>query len=202
MFLVLIILAQTTFAGIAANYSLNGDYIGGEDFSPGEGWELIKANLGYFADGIALSQAPIHPYVIMYDRIAATLRVFVYTNNQSIANQLNVSLRIDPGLPNNASDDQQYAPKLWGSLQQFQALDQVVSSAYGRAIPFNGGAGRSWYFADFVMEYDPCITFFESSIKLEVSKTTQGDLTMVGRLEGGSIPAGTPEYDNWQTNKD
>ena len=190
------------FVGITAKYNTNGDYIGGEDFSSSEGWELIKAHLGYLADGTPILEPPVHPYVMMYDRIAGILRVFVYINNQGEANQLNIGLRIDPGVPNNAADDEQYSPKLWGSLQQFQALDQVVSSSYNRTIPFFGGPGRRWYLADFVMEYDPCIAFFESSIELEVTKTTQGDLAMVGRLEGGSIPAGTPEYDNWKANKD
>ncbi len=52
------------------------------------------------------------------------------------------------------------------------------------------------------MEYDPCTAFFESTIELEVEKTTQGTLTMIGRLEGGSIPAGTTEYDDWQNQRE
>ena len=145
------------------------------------------------------NQAPVHPYVMLYDRIAGTLRVFVYTNNEGEANQLTVSLSVMGGTPTNLQD---YVPKFWGSLQQFSSLDQVQSSQYSKALPFGSGSGRQWYFADFVMEYDPCITFFESTIELKVHKTTEGTLTMIGRLEGGSIPAGTTEYDNWQNRRE
>ncbi len=185
---------RTEFSGISARFDPGGNYIGGEDFSASEGWELIKADLGYNANGSSRNQAPAHPYIIFYDRVSGTLRVFVYTNNQGEANQLAVSLSTMGGTPTN---QQGYVPKLWGSLQQFTSLDQVQSGAYEKALPFYSASGRDWYFADFVMEYDPCIAFFESTLNLQVYKTTRGDLSMVGRLEGGSFPAGTPEYDNW-----
>ncbi|WP_103072107.1 T9SS type A sorting domain-containing protein [Aquimarina sediminis] len=187
------------FSGISAQFDATGIYQGGEDFVSSEGWELIKANLGYNADGSIRNQAPPHPYLIFYDRVASRLRVFVYTNNQGEANQLTMSLEARGGTPNTP---QQYIPRLWGSLQQFSSLDKVQPSRYSKANPFMSAAGREWYFSDFVMEYDPCINFFESYIELKVHKTTQGNLTMVGRLEGGSIPAGTPEYGNWQNQGD
>lgn len=191
---------NTEFSGIAARFDLSGDYQGGEDFAGTEGWELIKANLGYNADGTVRPQAPVHPYIIFYDRVSGMLRVFVYTNNQGEANQLKVSLSAMNGTPPNGGSD--YVPKLWGSLQQFAALDQVATGNYEKVFPFYSGAGRSWYFTDFVMEYDPCIAFFESTISLRVHKITEGNLTMVGRVEGGSIPADTPEYNTWQNQRE
>ncbi len=190
---------STEFSGIAAGFDLQGNYVGGEDFAGTEGWELIKANLGYNANGTIRPQAPSHPYIIFYNRVSGTLRVFVYTNNEGEANQLTVSLSAMGGTPTN---QQGYVPKLWGSLQQFASLDQVEKSQYSRPLPFYSASGRSWYVADFVMEYDPCIAFFESTLNLQVYKTTQGTLTMIGRLEGGSIPAGTPEYANWQNQRE
>lgn len=189
---------KTEFSGISARFDPEGNYIGGEDFSASEGWELLKADLGYNANGTPRNQAPAHPYIIFYDTVAGTLRVFVYTNNEGEANQLTVSLSAIGGLPTNP---QGYVPKLWGSLQQFTALDQIQVGKYERTLPFYSASGRDWYFADFVMEYDPCIAFFESTLNVQVYKTTQGDLTMVGRVEGGSLPAGTPEYDNWKNQR-
>ncbi len=189
------------FNGIAADFAgEGGTYSGGEDFSPMEGWELIKANLGYNANGTERTAETQLPYVMLYDRIGSILRVFVYTNNPANSNQLTISLSAVNGKP--FSGGSGYTPKLWGSLQQFAALDQVQSYHYGKMLPFYVSSGRTWYFADFVMEYDPCISFFESHIKLEVRKGTEGTLSMIGRLEGGGIPAGTEAYENWQDSRE
>ena len=190
------------FSSIAARFSPSGEYIGAEDYAVEEGWELIKANLGYYANGNIKGQAPSVPYVIFYNKIASTLRVILFANNQGEANQLTVSLGIDRGRPGNYSDDPTYIPKIWGSLQQFKSLDVVAPSWYSKGMPFYSTAGRRWYYTDFTMEYDPCIAFFESSIEVKLNKITDGDVTMVGRFEGGSLPAGTPEYDNWRANNE
>ena len=42
---------NTEFSGIAVRFDEGGNYAGGEDYAALEGWELIKANLGYNADG-------------------------------------------------------------------------------------------------------------------------------------------------------
>ncbi|MCG8696648.1 MAG: hypothetical protein MI922_01235, partial [Bacteroidales bacterium] len=194
--------SNMAFSSIAASFSPSGDYVGAEDFAVEEGWELIKANLGYHSNGEEKGVAPDVPYVIFYNKIASTLRVFLFANNHGEANQLNVSLGIDRGRPGSHSDDPTYIPKLWGSLQQFKSLDVVNPSWYSKGMPFFSTAGRKWYFSDFTMEYDPCIAFFESSIELKLNKITDGDVTMVGRFEGGSLPAGTPEYANWRANNE
>jgi hypothetical protein len=189
------------FSSISAKFDATGKYLGGEDYVVTDGWELIKANLGYYADGSIKNLAPQYPYVILYDKISAKIRVFVYANNQGEANQLTISLGMDSGSPGTLNEAA-YTPKLWGSLQQTSALEKTENSSYKKPIPFKSTAGRDWYFADFIMEYDPCVNFFESSIQLHVYKTTRGDLTIVGRVEGGIIPAGTAEYDEWKNKRE
>ncbi|MCG8700772.1 MAG: T9SS type A sorting domain-containing protein [Bacteroidales bacterium] len=190
-----------TFSSIAAQFK-GGKYSGGEDFSTEEGWELVKANLGYNANGSEANVPPHYPYVLLYNKISSTLRVFVYANNYGEANQLKVSLGIDKGMPGKNSNDPSYIPRLWGSLQQFVSLDKIAPSSYGKSMPFPGIQGRDWYFSDFVMEYDPCISFFSSSLVLSVSKVTNGNMSIIGRLEGGSIPAGTDQYSDWAQNRE
>lgn len=181
-------------SSITAQFDISGaEFLGGEDFANNEGWELVKANLGYNANGSKRNEAPQYPYVIFYDRVASTLRTFVYVNNLGEANELTLSLGVT---------GDKYTPLLWGSLQQFSALDATKYGTYSKSIPFYSTPGREWYFYDFIMEYDPCSEFFESSIELKVFKTTRGKLNLVGRLEGGSIPAGTPEYGAWADNKE
>ncbi|MBW1294197.1 T9SS type A sorting domain-containing protein [Aquimarina litoralis] len=187
------------FHAINNQYDLTGNFIGGADNEYIEGWELIKANLGYSADGQPHDPAPYYPYVIMYDKMASKLRVFVYTSNFGESNQLTVELTAGGGIPNNGNN---YAPKLWGGLQQFKSYDAIASSNYQQVVPFYSSEGRSWYYTDFVMEYDPCLVFFESFLRLSVIKTTQGSLTMVGRSQGGTVTSGTDEYDDWKNQRE
>lgn len=189
------------FKAINNKYNPSGtQFLGGADYEFAEGWELVKANLGYTATGEVLNPAPKEPYVIMYDKMASKLRVFVYTANFGEANQLTVELKASGGIPNGSSNG--YEPKLWGTLQQFKSFDDSRTSNYQQVVPFYASLGRSWYYTDFIMEYDPCLTFFESYIQLSIFKTTEGELTMVGRLQGGSAAAGTPEYEDWTSERD
>lgn len=198
--------SSAELSSISAKYdSDNGDYIGGEDFSPLEGWELLKSNLGYYADGAKLDPAPEYPHVIMYDRINSTMRVFVFANNSGESNQLQVSLGVrgknptaDP--PGPGSTD--YQPLLWGSLQQYKTLDEVVYGDYSKTTTLKASDGRQWYFYDFVMEFDPCVSFFETSIIIDIHKISHGTLSLMGRSQGGTIPAGTEAYDDWINNQD
>ncbi|WP_422359351.1 putative Ig domain-containing protein [Reichenbachiella sp.] len=198
--------SSAELSSISAKYdSDNGDYLGGEDFSPLEGWELLKSNLGYYANGAQLNPAPEYPHVIMYDRINSTMRVFVFANNSGESNQLQVSLGVrgksptaDP--PGPGSTD--YQPLLWGSLQQYKTLDEVVYGDYSKTTKLKASDGRQWYFYDFVMEFDPCVSFFETSIIIDIHKISHGTMSLMGRSQGGTIPAGSETYDDWINNQD
>ncbi|WP_109832655.1 T9SS type A sorting domain-containing protein [Reichenbachiella versicolor] len=183
------------YNSISAKYDQStGAYQGGEDFSYNEGWELIKADLGYNADGTIRSQAPLLPYVMLYDRVLGMLRVMVYTKNEGEANQLILSLNTD--------SNNKYRPQMWGGMAQFASLDRVKASSFSQPMTFFSSSGRQWYFADFYMEFDPCVCFFESNFTLEAYKQTKGDLSIIGRLSGGSIPAGTDPYDDWTSHRE
>ena len=188
--------SDVEMSSISARFDQSGSYLGGEDYSAFEGWELVKANLGFNADGTVRNEAPQYPFIIFYDRVSATLRTFVYAKNEGETNQLNLSMGVVGGIPDNQNGSE-YTPLLWGSLQQFTTLDDTEPGIYTKSIKFYGSEGRKWYFFDHIMEYDPCSEFFESSIEIAVSKTVKGELSLVGRLEGASVPAGTPEYNEW-----
>lgn len=197
--------SSNELSSITAKYdSDNGDYIGGEDFSSVEGWELLKSNLGFYADGTKLYPAPEYPHVVLYDRINATMRIFVFANNSGESNQLQVSLGVrgknpTADAPGQGSTD--YQPLLWGSLQQYKTLDEVVYGDYSKTTTLKASGSRQWYFYDFVMEFDPCVSFFETSIIIDIHKISHGTLSLMGRSQGGTIPAGTEAYKNWVANE-
>ncbi len=191
-------------SGISAKFNNAASaYLGGEDYMPTEGWELVKANLGYNLDGTVRDETPENPYMLFYDRVGATLRAFVYVNNDGEANQLDLTLGVRGGIPGpNNSEAGDYTPLLWGSLQQFTTLDTTLAGSYSKSVQFFSTKQRRWYFYDFAMDYDPCSEFFESSIELKLTKTTKGDLSLIGRLQGGIAPEGTAADSSWADERD
>ena len=182
------------FSTIAARYSPTGTYISGEDYESAAGWELIKADMGYNVDGTEKDANYVleYPYFIMYNRLTNAMRVFLYLKNSSISNNLQVSLE---ATTSTGSIDVESKSALWSSFLQFKALnDPTLSIAeYAKIQKLKVNSGQ-FYYADFIMNYDPCIAFFESSIRLKVDYITQGDLKLVGRSLSSQVPAGTSQY--------
>ena len=188
------------FSAIVAKHDFHGRYLGGEDFEYYDGWELIDHDFGYdrFGNEKPSSELRIEPYMILYNRYVSKLRVFVYMNNQTIANNLKISLSDGP----RSGTLEKYQPaRLWGSYLQGRALDdpQLSNAEYSKMVQLKS-TGRSFYFADFTLSYDPCINKYESNLRITVSKVTKGDLKIVGRTQGGIIPVNSPAISDWLSN--
>lgn len=179
-------------------------FAGGADDTPYEGWELITANLGYKNDGTPIADASLlsEPYLILYNRFQGTLRIFVYLNNQSVANNYRVTLK-PISMPRYGGASTKYKPAfLWSSFLQGYALDDARLSIadYSKSKAMSSSGSGKFYYADFTMAFDPCVSFFESAIQVSVDKVTQGDMTIVGRTQGGVIPANSPAIGDWMAN--
>ena len=194
------------FSAISAKYASDEDchdnacYIGGEDFEFYDGWELIAHDFGYdrFGNEKHSSELRVEPYMVLYNRYTSKLRVFVYMNNQTIANNLKITLSNGP----RTGVIEQYRPaQLWGSYLQGRALDdpELSTAEYSKMVQLKS-TGRSFYFADFTLSYSPCISRNESNLRISVSKITQGNLEIVGRTKGGVIPVNSPSISDWLSN--
>ena len=188
------------FSAIVAKHDFNGRYLGGEDFEYYDGWELIAHDFGYdrFGNEKPSSELRNEPYMILYNRYTSKLRVFVYLNNQTIANNLKITLSDGPI---SGTLDKYRTARLWGSYLQGRALDdsELSTAEYSKMVQLKS-TGRSFYFADFTLSYDPCISFYESNLRITVSKVTQGDLEIVGRTKGGIVPVNSPAISDWLSN--
>lgn len=189
---------EMNFSAIAAKYDPLQNYIGGEDFNYYDGWELITMDFGYNANGSLKPSYKLRgePYMVMYNRFIGKLRVFVYINNPSIANQLGISISDGP----HSGVITQYQPaRLWGSILQGKALNdsELVNSSYSKFVELSSSTTGKFIFADFILNHDPCITEFESNLRISVKKITSGSLEIVGRTLGGNIPANSPSIGNW-----
>ncbi|PKV52272.1 putative secreted protein (Por secretion system target) [Aquimarina sp. MAR_2010_214] len=191
------------FAGISAKHLADGTYVGGEDYSPLDGWELIKMDFGY--DEKNQPKPDIYllnePYMILYNRFSGKLRVFIYIKNDTTSNILEISI-VDT--KTNTISGVYGKPRLWSSYLQGYALDNpnLNTGSYAKSIPLNSNTSSEFFYADFIFNYDPCTCFFESNLEIKVKKMTRGTLKIVGRTLGGSIPAGAPEYTGFMKNSD
>ena len=196
--------SQTEFSAMAAKYSASGEYMGGEDFNHADGWELIKVDFGYANDGTEKEEAKLRntPYMIMYNRFTGKLRVFVYVNNSTIANHLKLTLGFD--LQNASNSDDYQAPNLWSSYLTGVAMDEGANknSDYMKTTELKTASSSAFYYADFIMNYDPCVCEYESNISVRLDVVTEGTLKLVGRTLGGSVEAGSESIDDWLTNSD
>ena len=192
------------FKAISAKYDYKGDYLGGEDFYYHDGWELITYDFGYdHKTGLEKAEANLinEPYLILYNRFTGKLRVFVYISNASIANFLRISLINGPvsGVTSKYSH-----ARLWGSYLLGKALDDATLSnnAYSKMVPLKSSSSGRFVFADFILNMDPCVRFYESNFKVKAEKITQGTMKMVGRSMGGSVPTNSPVIDDWLDESD
>ncbi|WP_298313299.1 T9SS type A sorting domain-containing protein [uncultured Aquimarina sp.] len=186
---------------VASKQSASGTYLGGEDFSSIDGWEMIQMDFGYDENGLQKEDLRGEPYMVLYNRFTGTLRVFLYIHNSSIANNLRVSL-VDK--KTQTISGRYHQPRLWSSYLQGKALDNPTlgSEAYSKSVRLYNTSESKFYYVDFIFNYDPCTCFFESNLQIKVDKVTQGSMEIVGKTLGGSIPAGADGYDEWMANSD
>ena len=186
---------------LASKQSASGIYLGGEDFSSIDGWEMIQMDFGYDENGKQKEDLRGEPYMVLYNRFTGTLRVFLYIHNSSIANNLRVSL-IDK--KTQTISGRYHQPRLWSSYLQGKALDNpsLGSEAYSKSVRLYNTSESKFYYVDFIFNFDPCTCFFESNLQIKVDKVTQGSMEIVGKTLGGSIPAGADGYDEWMANSD
>ena len=193
---------EEEFSAIAAKYTPGGKYIGGEDFNYYEGWELIVHDFGYDQLGNPKMSSGLRrdPYMILYNRYYSKLRIFVYVNNPTIAN--NIRITISDDIFQNGVLEQYKTPRLWGSYLQGRALNdpELSTEEYSKMMHLNSTTTGNFYFADFTLTHDPCVREYESNIRISVSSITQGDLEIVGRTKGGVIPVNSPAISDWLSN--
>lgn len=124
------------------------------DINPDEGWEVVKFNLGYkmthyknaknswSADGSDAYATNQYPYIILYNRMTAKLRVMGFFPGYGIGTGMSVTL--------SASDK----TKIFNGTKSTDA--QFYSSGKSGFGSINNSSDGAWGVADFSLELDPC----------------------------------------------
>ncbi len=150
------------------------------DFNPEDGWELIRKDFGYKADGTTnTNEALAGPYFILYNKYSGTLRVFGWLPS---ANGDFPTLNVRLSMPNKVTGLFAYYN------QPAQSMDQPSAKIYASTPASFPLAPELPFFADFKVAYDPCTCNSASNLKVSFEKIQEMDVTMYGRLLATSTP--------------
>lgn len=165
---------------------------GSPDFLTEQGWELIQSNLGFSMKKEGIDQKVReqktygYPYVMLYNKNSGILRIVaLYNHSPSIYNTAAITLE-------QSSESNMVANNLFAPYTQQTLSNSSESSRRGKSITslvkLISNEDKQWIFADFTMGYDPCISCYESALKLSISPIASGETSLTGRSTGISIP--------------
>ena len=148
------------------------------DFLWSEGWELLKHNFGYQANGQAISnqnEAIDYPYMMLYNRYKGIVRVFIYNNAVAGSNNRLVITLSQSGERTHA---------LFGT--KGRALGTQAKSSYQVIAQL---LRNRWSYADFVMGYDPCTPLREGDLRVTFAEQLHAGVSLAGRSVSVELPA-------------
>lgn len=145
-----------------------------KDFLPSDGWVFIKKDFGNATIGTDF------PYLILYNKYSGTLRVFfalgqLYGQNDAAT----VTLTYNNGSFRSALLGN-YSPNTGMALDNFDNNVSPISlnNYYNNSVLY-------WYYADFAMNYDPCLCNYKSSLLFSVKFSSNSTLKFT--LDGTAI---------------
>jgi Secretion system C-terminal sorting domain len=151
-----------------------------KDYEPGDGWELLKKNLGT-PSGVPVANA----YVVFYNKYTAKIRVFflvtqtfsnVGTNSNS--NAL-VSIYFNSSYQSNLLTT--YSAPLLPLDQLRRDINIRTPNIFFNQLPY-------WLFSEFPVAYDPCTCGNEGQIRMELTLMDGANLS----FDLNSVPYQSP----------
>jgi Secretion system C-terminal sorting domain len=156
------------------------------EFRPEDGWELIKMDLGFYADGTPIPTGSVNPSVILYNKYTGILRVFV-ARGELFESANRALIRV--GFPT--------SPNISGTIQTStfdlslgngpKALDNSFfkkdSSFFYSPVNYIDDLFK-WMYADFSIVYDPCTCFYKSLMQVKVDLIKNTSINLKGALNG------------------
>ncbi|UQA54453.1 hypothetical protein [Vibrio sp. ED002] len=152
------------------------------DINPNEGWELIKFNLGYkmshyrksktswSADGGDAFSSNQYPYIILYNRMTAKLRVMGYFPDYSIGTGMSVTLSTSG------------KTKIFNGTKATDAQFYPNSKTGFGAI--NNSRDGAWGVADFNLELDPCSPGRDIDLTIAIQPKSVDKIELYGHSVG------------------
>ena len=174
------------------------------NFLPGQGWELLKQDFGYFYsagewNGSIMGNNPIANgdprkspsqlnYFILYNKYSALLRVMCFINNNNAASVNTIYVKMSFLTSTDYQNSTTYKPNVSALFNHYNpstaiALDQKTTVTEISA-PCKYPGGSDMFYADFQLAYDPCTCLFQSGLNVSFYSIVTANLTLSGSYAG------------------
>jgi hypothetical protein len=161
------------------------------DFQPADGWELVKRDFGFLANGSPIPVNKPIAYFMLYNKYSGILRILATLPTQNGTHQvINVNISFRNPDPSVTSAWNNLKPS--ALFNNYNAIAQPMDrpsmqSTVSSTAPFPASI-QGFFYADFQMAYDPCTCIFESALVVTFTAIQQSNITLSGRLLATSVP--------------
>jgi hypothetical protein len=136
-------------------------FIDNKDMQPEDGWEIIRKDFGYLDDGTPSSVPITHPYLVLYNKYTAIMRVFVAKGDNPAYTGARIKIEFLGG-------QDLMKTSLLDLSAGFIAFDKpFTNKIYQSIAQFLNGKWK-WFYADFPMQYDPCTCLLGSKLGITI----------------------------------
>jgi hypothetical protein len=174
--------SQTTIKSPFSPNAQNFNVVGlseSEDYKPEDGWELLSWDLGYDYDGLPNSSPTGVVHFILYNKLTSTMRVFAAGEGLQAYNSAVITFHTQTIFGSLTS----YQPSLIQDPVSFTGLDKHYSKEVQSVSEFYQIA-NNWIYADFFINYDPCVCLYDSKMFYNVEYVNTADLEISGAITG------------------
>ncbi|MDD2982013.1 MAG: hypothetical protein PHQ74_01370 [Crocinitomicaceae bacterium] len=151
---------------------------------PSEGWELLLINVGKYPDDLTLLESNMYsalPYVILYNKYKAIIRVFVGMGPDSEISNSADALSVELFF----TDKSKKNHNLSGLLRLYEGEDKPLDkpTTIIRALTVGKAVTElsRWASVDFQVAYDPCSCNTPSILGLQFTHIKEQTLKLYGR---------------------
>lgn len=188
--------ASQVYSPYSTNLNNNSNTLGlavAKDYDPEDGWELMAWDMGFDEDNQPESPAAGNIHFILYNKYTSVLRIFVAGQDANAYNNAEIVLSIDQ-----SSGPLGVQPSLLVDPTKFTGLDEHYSEPLKSVSSFLNGLVSNWFYADFFINFDPCVCNFESNMSFEVNMIDQAQLDISGDITGtiASVSGGSGTVEN------
>ena len=147
------------------------------DMKPQDGWELLRREMGYNQDGTPKNPKPENAYIVMYNKYTSLLRVFYARGSSQAYASARITVKFSDGSPAQSS--------LLDLSQGMIPLDVLFTrnKLFQSPTKFDNRL-HQWFFADFLMQYDPCTCYYTSRLAINVELINQANIDISGSANG------------------